>query len=72
MGPSLLVVQTFFVLIGLSNTVDNDFTVALAAGKRECYYQVMKKNSDVEVEYQVSSCLFYNFRRWLIRVKWLI
>lgn len=46
-------VQTFFVLIGLSNTVDNDFTVALAAGKRECYYQVMKKNSDVEVEYQV-------------------
>ncbi|XP_076873365.1 transmembrane emp24 domain-containing protein 5 [Brachyhypopomus gauderio] len=32
---------------------DSDFTFTLAAGRRECFYQSMKKDASLEIEYQV-------------------
>uniref|UniRef100_A0A8C5QF36 Transmembrane p24 trafficking protein 5 n=1 Tax=Leptobrachium leishanense TaxID=445787 RepID=A0A8C5QF36_9ANUR len=36
-----------------SQSVDNDFTFTLPAGRKECFYQPMKKEATLEIEYQV-------------------
>ncbi|CAJ0920187.1 unnamed protein product [Ranitomeya imitator] len=38
---------------GFSQAVDNDFTFTLPAGRRECFYQTMRKEGTLEIEYQV-------------------
>nr|XP_033771884.1 transmembrane emp24 domain-containing protein 5 [Geotrypetes seraphini] len=36
-----------------SQSVDSDFTFNLPAGNKECFYQPMKKDASLEIEYQV-------------------
>lgn len=36
-----------------SQSLDSDFTFTLPAGRRECFYQSMKKDASLEIEYQV-------------------
>ncbi|XP_018414713.1 PREDICTED: transmembrane emp24 domain-containing protein 5 [Nanorana parkeri] len=36
-----------------SQAVDGDFTFTLPAGQRECFFQPMKKDATLEIEYQV-------------------
>ncbi|TRY89503.1 hypothetical protein DNTS_016073 [Danionella cerebrum] len=36
-----------------SQSLDSDFTFTLAAGRRECFFQSMKKDASLEIEYQV-------------------
>lgn len=38
---------------GFSQAVDNDFTFTLPAGRRECFFQTMKRDASLEIEYQV-------------------
>ncbi|XP_053326233.1 transmembrane emp24 domain-containing protein 5 [Spea bombifrons] len=38
---------------GFSQSVDSDFTFTLPAGQKECFYQPMKKDATLEIEYQV-------------------
>ncbi|CAL8256207.1 unnamed protein product [Merluccius merluccius] len=41
------------VLAAFSQSFDSDFTFTLPAGRRECFYQTMKKDASLEIEYQV-------------------
>lgn len=41
------------VSAAFSQSFDSDFTFTLAAGRRECFYQTMKKDASLEIEYQV-------------------
>ncbi|XP_076009677.1 transmembrane emp24 domain-containing protein 5 [Genypterus blacodes] len=45
--------QRFVALTAFSQSLDSDFTFTLPAGRRECFYQTMKKDASLEVEYQV-------------------
>lgn len=36
-----------------TQSVDGDFTFTLPAGQKECFYQTMKKDASLEIEYQV-------------------
>ena len=36
-----------------SQSFDSDFTFTLPAGRRECFYQSMKRDASLEIEYQV-------------------
>ncbi|XP_072275977.1 transmembrane emp24 domain-containing protein 5 [Pyxicephalus adspersus] len=36
-----------------SQSVDSDFTFTLPAGQKECFFQPMKKDATLEIEYQV-------------------
>ncbi|XP_067157020.1 transmembrane emp24 domain-containing protein 5 [Apteryx mantelli] len=36
-----------------SSSLDSDFTFTLPAGRRECFYQPMRKEASLELEYQV-------------------
>ncbi|XP_029474166.1 transmembrane emp24 domain-containing protein 5 [Rhinatrema bivittatum] len=36
-----------------SQSVDSDFTFTLAAGHKECFYQPVRKDASLEIEYQV-------------------
>ncbi|XP_056620383.1 transmembrane emp24 domain-containing protein 5 [Triplophysa dalaica] len=36
-----------------SQSLDSDFTFNLPAGRKECFYQSMKKDASLEIEYQV-------------------
>ncbi|XP_015211713.1 transmembrane emp24 domain-containing protein 5 [Lepisosteus oculatus] len=36
-----------------SQSLDSDFTFTLPAGRKECFYQTMKKDASLEIEYQV-------------------
>lgn len=38
---------------GFSQAVDSDFTFTLPAGHRECFFQTMKREATMEIEYQV-------------------
>ncbi|XP_078263929.1 transmembrane emp24 domain-containing protein 5 [Rhinoraja longicauda] len=38
---------------GFSQSFDSDFTFTLPAGQKECFYQTMKKDATLEIEYQV-------------------
>ncbi|CAJ1060100.1 transmembrane emp24 domain-containing protein 5 [Xyrichtys novacula] len=41
------------VLARFSQSMDSDFTFTLPPGRRECFYQTMKKDASLEIEYQV-------------------
>ncbi|XP_029285437.1 transmembrane emp24 domain-containing protein 5 [Cottoperca gobio] len=36
-----------------SQSMDSDFTFTLPAGRKECFYQTMRKDASLEIEYQV-------------------
>ncbi|MBN3286259.1 TMED5 protein, partial [Polyodon spathula] len=36
-----------------SQSMDSDFTFTLPAGRKECFFQTMKKDASLEIEYQV-------------------
>lgn len=42
-------------------SLDSDFTFTLPAGRKECFFQTMKKEATLEIEYQVRK-----ERRWKI------
>lgn len=48
-----LVSERFVALASFSQSVDSDFTFTLPAGRKECFYQTMKKDASLEIEYQV-------------------
>ncbi|XP_078115757.1 transmembrane emp24 domain-containing protein 5 isoform X2 [Sander vitreus] len=48
-----LVSDRFVVLAFFSQSLDSDFTFTLSAGRKECFYQTMKKDASLEIEYQV-------------------
>lgn len=41
------------VLAAFSQSLDSDFTFTLPPGRKECFYQTMKKEASLEIEYQV-------------------
>ncbi|XP_040025443.1 transmembrane emp24 domain-containing protein 5 [Gasterosteus aculeatus] len=41
------------VLASFSQSLDSDFTFTLPAGRKECFFQTMKKDASLEIEYQV-------------------
>ncbi|XP_067273278.1 transmembrane emp24 domain-containing protein 5 [Pseudorasbora parva] len=41
------------VISAFSQSLDSDFTFTLPAGRKECFYQSMKKDASLEIEYQV-------------------
>ncbi|XP_056133259.1 transmembrane emp24 domain-containing protein 5 [Lampris incognitus] len=45
--------ERFAVLAAFSQSLDSDFTFTLPAGRTECFYQTMKKDASLEIEYQV-------------------
>ncbi|KAG8555675.1 hypothetical protein GDO81_017776 [Engystomops pustulosus] len=49
----LAAVYTVQRCCGFSQSVDNDFTFTIPAGNRECFFQTMKKDATLEIEYQV-------------------
>ncbi|XP_019752859.1 transmembrane emp24 domain-containing protein 5 isoform X1 [Hippocampus comes] len=49
----VVVSQRFSALAGFSQSLDSDFTFTLPAGRKECFYQTMKKDASLEIEYQV-------------------
>lgn len=52
-----LVTERFVVLAAFSQSLDSDFTFSLPAGRKECFYQTMKKDASLEIEYQVIKTL---------------
>ncbi|XP_047442430.1 transmembrane emp24 domain-containing protein 5 [Mugil cephalus] len=48
-----LLSERFVVLSAFSQSLDNDYTFTLPAGRKECFYQTMKKDASLEIEYQV-------------------
>lgn len=48
-----LVSERFVVLASFSQSLDSDFTFTLPAGRKECFFQTMKKDASLEIEYQV-------------------
>lgn len=48
-----LLSERFVVLAAFSQSLDSDFTFTLPAGRKECFYQTMKKDASLEIEYQV-------------------
>lgn len=39
--------------MGFSQSVDSDYTFTLPAGQKECFFQPMKRDATLEIEYQV-------------------
>ncbi|KAM4548943.1 transmembrane emp24 domain-containing protein 5 isoform 1-T1 [Odontesthes bonariensis] len=62
MGPVRVFLCVLFVFVSLvldwfvaafSQATDSDFTFTLPAGRKECFFQTMKKHASLEIEYQV-------------------
>ncbi|KAM9796709.1 transmembrane emp24 domain-containing protein 5 [Syngnathus typhle] len=49
----VVVLERFSALAAFSQSLDSDFTFTLPAGRKECFYQTMKKDASLEIEYQV-------------------
>ncbi|KAM3619873.1 uncharacterized protein V6R79_014963 [Siganus canaliculatus] len=49
----VLVLERSEVLDAFTQSLDSDFTFTLSAGRRECFFQTMKKDASLEIEYQV-------------------
>lgn len=47
-----------------SQSLDSDFTFTLPAGRKECFYQSMKKDASLEIEYQV------HLKIWQLIILW--
>lgn len=41
-----------------TQSLDSDFTFTLPPGHKECFYQTMKKDASLEIEYQVNTFIF--------------
>ncbi|XP_035270898.1 transmembrane emp24 domain-containing protein 5 [Anguilla rostrata] len=41
------------LVAAFSQSLDSDFTFTLPAGRKECFFQTMKKDASLEIEYQV-------------------
>ncbi|KAM7012733.1 transmembrane emp24 domain-containing protein 5 [Tautogolabrus adspersus] len=58
-GVVLRVLSVFVALFsdrfvaGFSQSLDSDFTFTLPPGRKECFYQTMRKDASLEIEYQV-------------------
>lgn len=48
-----LVLEKFAVLAAFTQSMDSDFTFTLPPGRKECFFQTMKKDASLEIEYQV-------------------
>ncbi|XP_020774549.1 transmembrane emp24 domain-containing protein 5 [Boleophthalmus pectinirostris] len=48
-----LVLEKFAVFAAFSQSMDSDFTFTLPPGRKECFFQTMKKDASLEIEYQV-------------------
>lgn len=48
-----LVSERFAVLAAFSQSLDSDFTFTLPPGRKECFFQTMRKDASLEIEYQV-------------------
>lgn len=51
--------ERFAVLAAFSQSLDSDFTFTLPAGRKECFFQTMKKDASLEIEYQVIKNAFF-------------
>lgn len=60
-----LVSERFVVVAAFSQSLDSDFTFTLPAGRKECFYQTMKKDASLEIEYQVK----HTHRKGIILIK---
>lgn len=49
-----------FMVAAFSQSLDSDFTFTLPAGHKECFYQTMKKDASLEIEYQVIKSLSFH------------
>lgn len=50
-----------FMVAAFSQSLDSDFTFTLPAGHKECFYQTMKKDASLEIEYQVINSFSFHF-----------
>lgn len=50
-----MVSERCVVLAAFTQATDSDFTFTLPAGRKECFYQTMKKDASLEIEYQVGN-----------------
>ncbi|XP_028817572.1 transmembrane emp24 domain-containing protein 5 [Denticeps clupeoides] len=50
---ALVVARLLLVTAAFSQSLDSDFTFTLPAGRKECFYQSMKRDASLEIEYQV-------------------
>ncbi|KAM6962777.1 transmembrane emp24 domain-containing protein 5 [Aplochiton taeniatus] len=50
---TLVVLPERFLVAAFSQSLDSDFTFTLPAGRKECFFQTMKKDASLEIEYQV-------------------
>ncbi|CAB1332010.1 unnamed protein product [Coregonus sp. 'balchen'] len=48
-----VLVSEMFMVAAFSQSLDSDFTFTLPAGRKECFFQTMKKDASLEIEYQV-------------------
>uniref|UniRef100_A0A1A7X6Z7 Transmembrane emp24 protein transport domain containing 5 n=1 Tax=Iconisemion striatum TaxID=60296 RepID=A0A1A7X6Z7_9TELE len=48
-----LILDRFAALAAFSQAADSDFTFTLPPGRKECFYQTMKEDASLEIEYQV-------------------
>lgn len=48
-----LISDRFVGLAAFSQSLDSDFTFTLPPGRKECFYQTMKNDASLEIEYQV-------------------
>ncbi|XP_062251812.1 transmembrane emp24 domain-containing protein 5 [Platichthys flesus] len=48
-----LLSERFQALAAFSQSLDSDFTFTLPPGQKECFYQTMRKDASLEIEYQV-------------------
>ncbi|XP_010870282.1 transmembrane emp24 domain-containing protein 5 [Esox lucius] len=49
----VLVSERLLPVIAFSQSLDSDFTFTLPAGRKECFFQTMRKDASLEIEYQV-------------------
>jgi protein ERP2 len=49
----LVLVSEKFLVAAFSQSLVSDFTFTLPAGRKECFFQTMKKDASLEIEYQV-------------------
>lgn len=59
-----VIVAKHSLVVGFSQSLDSDFTFTLPAGQKECFYQTMKKDASLEIEYQV---VYIKFTPFLIQ-----
>ena len=59
----LYFIVLFSVLV-TSFAIELDLTVDVAAGKMDCFYQKIKKDTELEIEYQVAQIALFLQKRF--------